>query len=125
MDQRRRRALKSRGWKVGTAQEFLGLTQEEATLVEMRLSLARGLRTLRTKQALTQQDVARRVGSSQSRIAKMEAADPSVSLDLLIRTLLGLGAERESVAEMIKRPEGHPALPPRSAAPGRERGPPS
>jgi DNA-binding XRE family transcriptional regulator len=124
MDQRRRRALESRGWTVGTAEEFLGLTQEESTLVEMRLSLARGLRTLRTEQALTQQDVARRVGSSQSRIAKMEAADPSVSFDLLIRTLLGLGAGREAVAEMIKRLEGHPALPPRSVAPGREKGPP-
>jgi len=83
-------------------QEFLGLTQEEASLVEMRLCLANGLRTLRTKQALTQKDVARRVGSSQSRVAKMEAADPAVSIDLLIRTLLSLGAGREAVADMIE-----------------------
>jgi predicted XRE-type DNA-binding protein len=101
MDDRMRDTLESGDWKLGTAQEFLGLTEEEASLVEMRLSLARGLRALRTKQALTQKDVARRVGSSQSRVAKMEAADPSVSIDLLIRTLLGLGAGMDTVAEMI------------------------
>ena len=39
------------------------------------------------------------VGSSQSRVAKMEAADASVSVDLLIRSLLKLGAARKDLAK--------------------------
>jgi hypothetical protein len=43
------------------------------------------------------------MGSSQSRIAKMEAADSSVWLDLLIRSLLTLGATTKDIARALGR----------------------
>ena len=104
MDEKRRKALEQRGWKVGDTQEFLGLTESETTLIEIKLSLATGLRRLRSEEQLTQEDVATRIGSSQSRVAKMEAADPSVSLDLLVRTLLSLGADRQGIASLLGFP---------------------
>jgi transcriptional regulator with XRE-family HTH domain len=67
----------------------------------MKLSLSRRLRELRLSQQLSQQSLAKRINSSQSRVAKMEAGDPSVSLDLMVRTLLAMGATREDVAGAI------------------------
>jgi len=104
MDEKRRKALELKGWKVGDTHEFLGLTEEEVALIEIKLSLADGLRKLRSEEALTQEEVASRIGSSQSRVAKMEAADPSVSLDLLVRTLLRLGADRDGIASLLSYP---------------------
>jgi DNA-binding XRE family transcriptional regulator len=104
MDERKRETLERMGWKVGDTQDFLNLTEAEVALIEIRLSLAKGLRRLRSEMALTQEDVATRVGSSQSRVAKMEAADPSVSLDLLVRTLLFLGADRRGIATLVSLP---------------------
>ena len=104
MDENRRRTLERRGWKVGDTQEFLGLTESENTLIEIKLSLATGLRRLRSEEELTQEEVAIRIGSSQSRVAKMEAADPSVSLDLLVRTLLSLGSDRQRIASLFGYP---------------------
>jgi transcriptional regulator with XRE-family HTH domain len=40
---------------------------------------------------LTQVALAKKIKSSQSRVAKMEAGDPSVSIDLLVRSLIALG----------------------------------
>ena len=97
----RREVLEASGWKVGTAEEFLNLTEAEAFLVEMKLALSDGLRALRLEKGLKQADVARAIGSSQSRVAKMEAADPSVSMDLLVRTLLRLGASPGTVASLV------------------------
>ena len=104
MDEKRRESLETRGWTVGDTQDFLGLTEEEAALIEIKLSLAKGLRRLRSEEALTQEEVASRIGSSQSRVAKMEAADSSVSLDLLVRTLLNLGADRDGIASLLSFP---------------------
>jgi len=103
MKKSKKRKLEPRGWKVGTAAEFLGLTPEEAALVEIKLALADSLRALRKRQGRTQHDVAEILGSSQSRVAKMEAADASVSLDLLVRALLALGASAKDVARAVSR----------------------
>ena len=97
----KRRRLETAGWKVGTAEEFLDLTEAEAALVDMKLALSEGLRDLRVRRRLTQAAVAKAIGSSQSRVAKMEAADPSVSMDLLVRTLFWLGASPETVASLV------------------------
>jgi DNA-binding XRE family transcriptional regulator len=102
MDQTKREVLEAAGWKVGTAEEFLDLTAAEAALIEMKLALSAGLRDLRINKSLTQTEVARIVGSSQSRVAKMEAGDPSVSMDLLVRTLLRMGASIEVVGSLLK-----------------------
>jgi predicted XRE-type DNA-binding protein len=95
------RQLDSAGWRVGSPAEFLDLTPDEAALVEMRVSLSEALRTWRTKKGLTQGVLAEQLGSSQSRVAKMEAADASVSLDLLMRALLQLGASRKDIAKAL------------------------
>lgn len=87
----------------GSVKDFLGLSDEEAALIEMRLSLSRSLRERRVGGGLSQSDLAARMGSSQSRIAKMEAADSSVSLDLLIRSLLSLGATTKDIARALGR----------------------
>jgi predicted XRE-type DNA-binding protein len=97
----KRDKLKTAGWAVGSTADFLGLSAEEAALVEMRLALSQTLRTWRTKKRLTQGDLAKVLGSSQSRVAKMEGADPTVSLDLLMRSLLHLGATPKDIAKAI------------------------
>jgi len=101
----KRTRLERAGWRVGTAAEFLRLTPEEQQFVELKLALAGGVRQLRERRGLTQGDLAKRLGSSQSRIAKMEAADASVSLDLLMRSLLSIGATTSDIAKLIKKAE--------------------
>ncbi len=94
--------LEKARWKVGDAADFLRLTEDERRFVEMKLALAEGLRDRREKLGITQAEVARRLTSSQSRVAKMEAADKTVSLDLLVRGLLALGATRQEIARLIR-----------------------
>ena len=103
MQKTRKVRLNQAGWKVGTAKEFLGLSDEETVLIEMKLALARSLKERRLASELTQKEIADRLGSSQSRIAKMEAADSAVSIDLLVRSLLALGATRQEVGRIIGR----------------------
>ena len=97
----KRRKLLERGWVVGDAEEFLGLTVEELALVDLRLRLANGLKLQRVQRRLTQGELAKVVRSSQSRVAKMEAGDPSVSIDLLFRSLIALGASNADLARII------------------------
>lgn len=97
----KRRKLERKGWRVGSAREFLGLSEEEAAYVELRLRLADSLKNRRRRRNLTQAALARLIQSSQSRVAKMEGGDPSVSLDLLIRSLLALGASSRDLARTI------------------------
>lgn len=109
MREEKRRRLEARGWKVGSTQEFLRLTDEEAAYIELKLRLAESLRKRRRRRRLTQVDLARLVRSSQSRVAKMEAGDPSVSLDLLIRSLLALGTSNLELSRIISARPPAPA----------------
>ena len=104
MNKTKRRRLEAAGWKVGAAADFLGLSKEETAFVEMKLSLSRNLKKRRQAKRLTQSQVAKVIGSSQSRVAKMEAADPEVSIDLLLRSLLALGTTRKQLAKIIGEP---------------------
>ncbi len=106
MNKAKRRRLEAAGWRVGSTQDFLGLTDEEAAFIDLKLSLARALAARRTRSRLTQTHVARLLGSSQSRVAKMEAGDASVSTDLLIRGLLALGAKRADVGRVLSARAG-------------------
>lgn len=101
MDKEKKARLEAHGWKVGSAEEFLGLTPEEAAYIELRLKLSDAVREYRKKRHLTQVQLAELLQSSQSRVAKVEAADESVSLDLLIRSLLVLGATHQDLAKVI------------------------
>jgi DNA-binding XRE family transcriptional regulator len=97
----KRRNLEKAGWAIGDAGDFLGLSVDERRFVEVKLALADGLRRRREQLRLTQTEAARRVGSSQSRVAKMEAADRSVSTDLLLKSLFRLGASPKDVARLL------------------------
>jgi len=97
----KKKRLEEAGWRVGTSAEFLGLSPEEAEYVDLRIRLGDAVKRFRKKRELTQVELAARMGSSQSRMAKAEAADDSVSLDLLIRSLLALGATRRDLAKAI------------------------
>jgi len=102
MDPKKRKRLEAKGWKVGSATEFLGLSEAEERIVEMKAQYVRLFSQLRKQRGYTQNQVAKQINSSQSRVAKMEAGDPSVSLDLLMRGLLVLGASREALARAVK-----------------------
>ena len=101
MNKDKRKKLEAKGWKVGSADEFLNLTPEESAYINLKIKLAQGLSWHRKRQQLTQMQLAQRIKSSQSRVAKMEAGDPSVSLDLLIKSLLALGSSPAELARLI------------------------
>ena len=103
MDDRKRKRLEAKGWKIGSTKDLLQLSDEEEAYIELRLKLAEGLKARRTDKGLTQIQLAKAIQSSQSRVAKMEAGDPTVSLDLLVRSLLVLGASNSELAKIISR----------------------
>jgi DNA-binding XRE family transcriptional regulator len=96
-----RKRLEAAGWTVGDAGDFLQLEPDERAYIELRLRLAEGLRARRNRKRLTQVELAQAIQSSQSRVAKMESGDPSVSIDLLVRSLLALGTSRRELADII------------------------
>ena len=101
MQATKRKRLAKKGWKVGTAAEFLELSPAEIAYIEMKLALSNELRERRRRKRLTQGQLAKLIKSSQSRVAKMEAGDPEVSLDLLIKSLLALGASKKDLAKSM------------------------
>jgi DNA-binding XRE family transcriptional regulator len=101
MDKAKRKRLEAKGWKVGSVQEFLNLSPEEVEYIELKLHLARNIQKRRREMKLTQMGLAKLLRSSQSRIAKMESGDPSVSLDLLVRSLLALRTSRKSLQKAL------------------------
>lgn len=103
MKNSKRKDLETKGWRTGSAQEFLDLSDEELAYIELKIALSQSLRERRQKQKLTQEELAKMLKSSQSRVAKMEAGDPKVSIDLLVRALFVLGATRKDVAKSLAK----------------------
>ena len=101
MNKTKQKRLEKHGWKVGSVDEFLDLSPQESAYVELKLALSRSLQERRRRRRLTQEQLARLIKSSQSRVAKMEAGDPTVSIDLLVRSLLALGAPAKSLARSL------------------------
>ena len=101
MDKKKKKNLESKGYKVGSAEEFLGLSKEESEYIELKLSLSQALAKRRKQKKLTQAQLAKVLKSSQSRVAKIEKGDPSVSVDLLVKSLLAMGANKKSIAKAI------------------------
>ena len=101
MDKRKKAKLAKRGWKTGSVAEFLDLSAEEIAYVEMKLALSKELKERRIRKRLTQKELADAIESSQSRIAKMEAGDPTVSIDLLVKSLLALGVSKKELGRTI------------------------
>lgn len=101
MDANKRQILESAGWSVGTVEDFLELSPVEVQIVEIKLALSRKLKEVRKSKKLSQNKLAEMTGSSQSRIAKLEKADDSVSLDLMFSHLLSLGLPAKELGEII------------------------
>ena len=101
MDAEKRERLEKVGFRIGTVAEFLGLTQAQSDLIEIKLAFTDALKKQRMTSELSQAELAEQIGSSQLRVAKMEAGDPHVSLDLMIRALLAAGMTRNALAEVV------------------------
>lgn len=101
MKKSKKEKLERAGWKIGSVQEFLDLSNEEIAFIEMKVALANYLKDRRIKKNLTQDQLAHALHSSQSRVAKMESGDPAVSLDLIVRSLLSLGTSPKQLAKVI------------------------
>jgi len=101
MKQSKKTALEKAGWRVGNTGDFLELSEEEVAYIEMKLLLVQKLRALRQTKKMSQTELAKLIGSSQSRVAKMESGDPSVSTDLLLKAMLALGATRSQIAKTL------------------------
>jgi DNA-binding XRE family transcriptional regulator len=101
MDKRKKEKLAKKGWKTGSVADFLGLSAEESAYIEMKLALSEKLRKRRQRNKLTQAELAKVLESSQSRVAKMEAGDPTVSIDLLVKSLLALGVSKKELGRTI------------------------
>ena len=101
MDKRKKKDFESKGYKVGSVEEFLGLSTDESEYIELKLALSQALAKRRKQIKLTQAQLAKMLKSSQSRVAKIEKGDPSVSVDLLIKSLLAMGANKKSIAKAI------------------------
>lgn len=101
MDKRKKEKLEKKGWKTGSVADFLDLSAEESAYIEMKLALSEKLRKRRQLKKLTQAELAKAIESSQSRVAKMEAGDPTVSIDLLVKSLLALGVTKKELGRTI------------------------
>ena len=97
----KKKKLEAKGWKVGSAADFLALSPEEAAYIDLKLSLSKRLKEMRTQKKMSQTALAKEIHSSQSRVAKMESGDASVSLDLLVKSLLAVGASNRDLAKAI------------------------
>jgi len=102
MDKKKRKQLEEKGFRVGSAADFLELTPEEETYIDIRLDISSLVKTQRAKRGWTQEQLARAIGSSQSRIAKLEGGDPGISLDLMIKALLRLGTSKEQIGKLLE-----------------------
>ena len=101
MRESKKKRLEKKGWRIAGADEFLGLSDEESEFIELKLKLSEAFRKKRQRKGLTQVEVARSLRSSQSRVAKMEAGDPSVSVDLLIRALFAMGTTPRELGRVV------------------------
>jgi len=102
MDKKKRKQLEEKGFRVGSAADFLELTPEEEAYIDIRLDISNMVKSQRSKRGWTQEQLARAIGSSQSRIAKLEGGDPGISMDLMIKALLRLGTSKKQIGKMLE-----------------------
>ena len=102
MDKKTQTKLQAAGWRLGDAQDFLELTEQELMLLQIKESLSQAVRTMRTRQKLTQTELAKRMHSSQARVARIEGADASVTTDLTLQALIATGANRKEISKALR-----------------------
>jgi DNA-binding XRE family transcriptional regulator len=101
MDSKKKKEIEAKGWITGDSSDFLDLSPEEARLIDLKLALRASLKDERKKRNVTQEELAKAMGSSQSRIAKMERGDPAVSVDLLLKALMSLGMTNKQISKIF------------------------
>lgn len=102
MNQTKIERLKAQGWEIGNTSDFLSLSREEMAFIDLKIALSKRLKELRLSQNISQESLAKKIKSSQSRIAKMEACDNSVSIDLILKTIFSLGGTNNDILEAIQ-----------------------
>ena len=102
MEKNKRDKLKEKGYRIGSAADFLKLTPDEEAYIDIRLDISNMVKAQRAKKGWTQEQLARSIGSSQSRIAKLEAGDPGISMDLMIKALLRLGTSKKQIGKLLE-----------------------
>jgi transcriptional regulator with XRE-family HTH domain len=109
MDEVKRKRLEELGYWVGDYGDFLGLTEAERQHVELRIALCAGIRRLRAAKGRTQKTLGKMIGSTQSRVAKVESGTTiDVSLDLMFRAFFALGGTME---DLVSPKATQPATP--------------
>lgn len=102
MEKKKRKKLEEKGYRVGSTADFLELTPEEEAYIDIRLDISNLVKAQRANRGWTQEQLARAIGSSQSRIAKLEGGDPGISLDLMIKALLRLGTSKKQIGKLLE-----------------------
>lgn len=101
MKESKREKLRRMGYRVTNTQEWLGLSDEEMALIDLKISLIEKLKETRRHKKLTQRQLAKLIHSSQSRVAMIERGVPDVSLDLICRAMLAMGVGRKEIGKAI------------------------
>ena len=86
-------------------EDLLGLTPEEVQLIDLRRSMARAAKEARERAGFTQADIAKKIKSSQPRVAKAERPTKDVTLDMIFRCLAAAGGGLEPTYKMGRTPE--------------------
>lgn len=110
MNKNKRAKLEKKGWKVGSPDEFLGLSPEESAYIELKIALGEFMQQKRKEKHLTQTQIAELVHSGQSRVAKMEKAEKSVSVDLMIRSLFAMGTTTKELSKVLNHRSWHDSI---------------
>jgi hypothetical protein len=117
MEAWKKKAIEVSGYRIGDAGDFLELTDEERQLVEIRVALARAVRRRREASKMTQEQLAKRIGSNQARVAKIEAAARGVSLDQMFKSLIATGGGLKDLVAMVQPRKARIGTRKREAAP--------
>lgn len=101
MDAERKKKLEAAGWKFGDYADFLGMTPEEKAIVEIRLAATREMERLRAENPISQEELARRMGTKQPNVSKLFKNPGNATLDTLFRALLALGSTPKKIAALF------------------------
>jgi len=97
----KRKRLEAAGWVSGDAADFLGMSKEEARLLEIKLNLAREIASQRRKKGLSQAELAEKVDMRQPNVARLEKNPGRVTIDVLFKILLSLGNSPKRIAALF------------------------
>jgi DNA-binding XRE family transcriptional regulator len=101
MKKSKKEKLQKLGYIVTDTKEYLGLSDEEMALIDLKIQLMNKLRVIRKKAGVTQKELAKIMQTSQSRIAMLEGGSSDVSLDLVCKALFALGISKKQIAKVI------------------------